>query len=85
MDKIVSQEAYKYKDRVFVIKVLDKENDGFYVVAVDQKTDKTVDYGRCSHEVYSEICRRKLSKNPIEEMIEITKKTLDLYVDKGLI
>lgn len=84
METIKKEETYKYKDRLFKIKVTEEE-DGFHVRATDEVTKKQVDRGKCSHENYIEIRKRKISGDPVGEIIEVIKKTINLWVDKGLI
>ena len=80
----MNEETYKHKDRIFKIKVTE-EVDGFHVRAIDEVTKKVIDHGKCTYEVYAEIRKRENSKDPVEEIIEVIKKTLDLWIDKGLI
>lgn len=84
MERIVKDEIYRYKNRDFNFKVLDK-SDGFHIIVEDKKTKKKIDHGKCSHENYFEIFRKGMSRDPVEDIIVVMKKTINLWIDKGLI
>ena len=82
MASIIREETHKYKNRVFKIVVLE-DSWGFNVHTLDE-AGKKVDHGKCSHENYTIIREKDISKDPVAEIIEVQKKTIDLWVDKGL-
>jgi len=84
MERIKREEIYKYKNRVFNVKVLEKD-DGFDVAVIDEKTKKVIDRGKYSHDNYLEIRRRGISKDPADDLVAVMKKTVNPWVDKGLI
>ena len=84
METIKSEEIYKYKDRIFNIKLLEKA-DGFHIIVEDEKTKKKIDHGKCSYESYFEIRKNGISKDPVEDVVAVMKNTINLWVDKGLI
>ena len=84
MNKILSQETFKHKDRTFIIKTIEK-SDAFYVYVIDPKTDKVIDTGLCNHIMYTRIREEDPSKDPVEELADVLKMSMALLVDKELI
>jgi len=85
MAVIVKNEVYKYKDREFNIKLLETVI-GFFVFIFDARTKKRIkSMYRVEHKVIPEIIKKGLCDNPVEDIVMVAKKDLNLCVDKNLI
>jgi hypothetical protein len=85
MENFTREEKYVYMDRAFSIKVLNGE-EGFKVVVIDENAEKQIPFqGKCTNENYFEICKKGAAKDPVDDIIAVMKKTIDLWIDKGLL